>query len=312
MPSPPSPSSSLFDVCIVGAGPAGLNAALVLGRCGRNVLVFDSGQPRNIRSRALHGFLTRDGTHPVELRALGRAELAAYPTVQLHDVEVVRARRIEGHFEIELVNGSRFATRVLLLATGRYDRIPELPGFERFYGRDVHHCPYCDGWEHRGETLVVHGRGPDGYREALLLLTWSHAVTLCTDGPDGLDERQRQRLRDNGIAVIENRIATLAGGGGDDDRLTAVTFHDRAPLPCGAVFFCGDCVQHSALPRELGCEFDADGNVRCDGHAATNVPSLYVAGNVRGGVHLAIVAAAEGAEAAIAINRALHAARLRE
>lgn len=294
---------SIPDVCIVGAGPAGLSAALVLGRCGRNVAVFDSGQPRNRHSRALHGYLTRDGTHPIELRALGRAELAAYPTVQLHDVAVTDIHRDDDRFDLHLANGSRMQSRILLLATGRIDDLPDKPGFARFYGAGVYHCPYCDGWERRGGTIVVHGHGENSFDEALLLLTWSHNVTICSDGPGHFTTEQLEKLRANHVAVIENEIAELAAG--DDGTLASVLFRDRAPLPCDAVFFCSDCVQRSSLPEHLGCDFDDEGSVRCDGHAATNVPGLYVAGNVRGGVHLAIVAAAEGAEAGIAINRAL-------
>lgn len=297
------------DVCIVGAGPAGLSAALVLGRCARHVLVFDSGKPRNIRSRALHGYLTRDGTHPVELRALGRQELAAYPTVQIRDSTITAIDRRQELFKVTPTEGAPIAARIVLLATGRIDHEPPKPGFSRFYGHGVYHCPYCDGWEHRGETLVVHGHGENAAHEALLLLTWSHDVTICTDGPHHFSAADQERLRANHVRVIESEITELRGGG--DGMLNAIAFRDRDPLPCQALFFCSDCLQKSSLPENLGCEFDDEGNVKCNGHAATNVPGLYVAGNVRGGVHLAIVAAAEGAEAGIAINRALHAANLR-
>ncbi|HYP17089.1 MAG TPA: NAD(P)/FAD-dependent oxidoreductase, partial [Opitutus sp.] len=295
---------------IVGAGPAGLSAALVLGRCARNVLVFDSGKPRNIASRALHGYLKRDGTHPIELRALGRAELAAYPTVQLHDVEVVEIQRLSDRFEVRLSNDSRFQARFLLLATGRVDAVPEIPGFARYYGHGVYHCPFCDGWEHRGKALVVHGHGENAYHEALLLLTWSADVTICTDGPPRFNPRQQSRLDANGVKIVAEKIRELRGG--DDDMLDAVVFDGRDPLPCDALFFCSDCQQKSLLPADLGCEFDEEGSVKCGAsHQVERVPGLYVAGNVRGGVHLAIVAAAEGAEAAIAINRALLAQTLR-
>lgn len=293
----------MCDVCIVGAGPAGLSAALVLGRCGHRVVVYDSGRPRNGRAQALHGYLTRDGTPPAELRALGRRDLQAYPTVTLHDVEVTGVRRLDGVFEVEPARGDRTLARVLLLATGRIDRVPEKPGFAHFYGRGVHHCPYCDGWECRGARLAVHGHGENSFDQALLLLAWSRDVTICSDGPGDFTAAQREKLRANGIGVIESEVVELRGGA--DGRLENVMFRDREPLRCDAVFFCSDCRQTSDLAARLGCELDDEGSVKCDGHAATNVPGLYVAGNVRGGVHLAIVAAAEGAEAAIAINRAL-------
>ncbi len=168
----------------------------------------------------------------------------------------------------------------------------------------VYHCPHCDGWEHRRRPVAVCGAGEEAAESALDLLTWSRNVTLCTDGPAGLSPERRTRLRANGIGWIEDEIVRLEGG--SDGMVNAVVFAGRAALPCEAVFFSSDCPQRSPLAENLGCQLGPDGSVMCNGHAATNVPGLYVAGNVRGGIHLAIVAAAEGAEAAIAINRALH------
>src|SRR5690606_18414306 len=156
------------EVCIVGGGPAGLSAALILGRCRRDVVVFDSGKPRNLASRALHGYLTRDGTHPIELRGLRRNQLAAYPSIAVRDLEVAAARRERDGFVVTAADGSETAARILLLATGRLDNVPPAPGFAALYGHGVYHCPYCDGWEHRDETVVIHGHGENAFDEALL------------------------------------------------------------------------------------------------------------------------------------------------
>jgi thioredoxin reductase len=297
------------DVCILGAGPAGLNAALMLGRCGRDVLVFDSGKPRNGVSRALHGFLTRDGTPPLELRELGRAELAAYPTVELRqNTEVRDVRRHNGYFELFTTDDQREEARIVLIATGRIDLVPTKPGFREYYGLGVYHCVYCDGWENRNKPFVAYGCGKSGADLALDLLIWSKDVTLCTDGPSGLADEQRKKLSDNGVRIIEDAVRGLRGNGGT---VGSVTFEKGNELACEALFFCSECLQKSPFAENLGCQLDESGSVRCNGHAATNVPGLYVAGNVRGGVHLAIVAAAEGAEAGMAINNALHEASLR-
>lgn len=299
----------MHDVCILGAGPAGLNAALILGRCGRDVLVLDSGKPRNGVARALHGFLSRDGTPPLQLRELGRAQLDAYPTVTLRQsTEAQDVRRHDGYFEIVANVGLRVEARVVLLATGRIDVVPQKPGFREYYGLGVYHCVYCDGWENRGKPLVAYGAGEAGYDLALDLLIWSKDVTLCTDGPGELSREQQKKLQANGIGVIEETVTAVRGGGG---AIAAVVFENRDELPCDALFFCSECIQKSPFAENLGCELDEQGSVRCNGLAATKVPGLYVAGNVRGGVHLAIVAAAEGAEAGMAINNALHAASLR-
>src|SRR5579859_5642523 len=137
----------MYEVIIVGAGPAGLSAALLLGRCRRHVLVCDSGEYRNYASRALHGFLSRDGISPGELRHLGREQLHQYESIELRQARVVDAALQEGHFEVTLEDGTRLETLKLLLATGVRDELPPLAGIEEFYGRGVYHCPYCDGWE---------------------------------------------------------------------------------------------------------------------------------------------------------------------
>lgn len=291
-----------YDACIIGAGPAGLNAALILGRCGRRVIVYDHGQPRNAVSRGLHGYLTRDGVHPVELRRIGRDNVAKYPSVTFADTEVASVQRRERHFDITPVKGQTVQAQLLLLATGRTDVLPEQPGFRAYYGRGVYHCPYCDGWEHRGQRIAVHGECPAVVDYALALLTWTKHVTLCASNPAALTPHDQARLRANGIQLASSPVRKLEG---DDAALRRICFEDGTALPCDAVFFTSALPQKSPLAQCLGCKLDAGGSVVCEKHAATGVPGLYVAGNVRGGVHLAIMAAAEGAEAGIAMNEEL-------
>lgn len=287
------------DAIIIGAGPAGLSAALILGRCRRDVLVLDSDKPRNAAARALHGYLTRDGTPPRKLRALGRRELAAYPSVELRDAAVIGAERVPADgFEITLATGEHERSRVLLLATGRQDLMPDRPGFAEFYGRGVYHCPYCDGWENCDRRVVVYGRDRSAASLALTLLTWSQQLTICADGEPEWKATDTSALTAAGIVVLRERVERIDG----DEHVRRVILSDRPPLECDAMFFCSDCVQRSTLPEKLGCKFDDGGNVVCKGYGATDVAGLFVAGNVRGGVHLAIMAAAEGAEAAIAVN----------
>lgn len=292
----------VFDVIIVGGGPAGLSAALVLGRCRRRVLVCDAGAPRNASSRHLHGFLTRDGINPMELLSIGRDQLRPYETVELRQATVTDAKKSPSGFEVWLENGERVHTRKLLLATGVVDHIPELEGLRELYGSSVFHCPYCDGWELRDQPLAVYGQGESGAGLSLELTLWSDKLTLCTDGPAGLTDEERQRLAHHNIPVREEKITRLEG---DSGKLERIVFANGEALAASGMFFSTGQQQRSDLPAKLGCEFTEQGCVSTSDYEATNIRGLYVAGDASCFVQFVIVAAAEGAKAAVAINKEL-------
>lgn len=293
-----------WDVIVIGGGPAGLSAALVLGRCRRRVLVCDAGRHRNRWASAMHSFLSRDGIAPDQFLRICREQLAPYDCVDLLDTEVLDAARGADGFVVELP-GRRERCRRLLLATGVVDHVPKIEGIDRFYGRSVHHCPYCDGWEWRDRRLAVYGRGDArGAGLALMLRNWSDDVALCTDGPMNLDGELRARLARHGIAVHEAPIARLAGT--PEGRLEQIVFEDGTSLARDALFFNTGQHQRSPLAERLGAEFAEDGGVAVGEHeVATSVPGLYVAGDASRDVQLVIIAAAEGTKAAFAINKSL-------
>jgi thioredoxin reductase len=292
----------MFDVVIVGAGPAGLSAALVLGRCRRRVLVCDAGQPRNAMSHGLHGYLTRDGIAPSEFLHIAREQLHPYETVELRQFEVTDAQRLAAGFEIVLSDGERLSSRKLLLATGVLDELPEIEGLAAFYGSSVFHCPYCDGWEFREQPLAVYGRGENAAGLALELTLWSRDLVLCTDGPSQLSEAELQRLARHNIPVREAEIASLEGS---DGALQRIVFANGESLAARGMFFSTSQRQGSDLAKKLGCEFTEQGCVQTGDYEMTNVPGLYVAGDASRLVQFVIVAASEGAQAAVAINKEL-------
>ncbi|HZI67997.1 MAG TPA: NAD(P)/FAD-dependent oxidoreductase [Thermoanaerobaculia bacterium] len=289
-----------YDAVIIGGGPAGLSAALVLGRCRRRVVLVDSGRPRNAASRALHGFLTRDGVDPLELRRIARRQLSRY-SVELVRGEVVSAARRKGGFTLALAGGRRLSSRTLLFATGVVDRLPTVDGLPALYGRAVFHCPYCDGWEVRDRALAVYGRGKSGAGLALSLKTWSRDVTLLTDGPARLSAPLEKVLAARSVSVIASRVARLDS----ERRGLDVVFRGGERRAFGALFFSTGQDHSCDLPRSLGCRFTRKGAIRTDRFERTGVPGLYVAGDASRDVQLAIVAASEGAKAAFAINREL-------
>ena len=290
-----------WDCIIVGGGPAGLSAALTLGRARRRVLVIDCGTPRNHRSAAMHGYLTRDGVPPAEFLRLARDELTPYESVEWCDDEAAAAEPTAGGFRV-LAGGAWLEGRTLLLATGVVDDVPVLEGIERFYGRTVHHCPYCDGWEHRDSPIAVYGCTEAAARYALAMKVWSEDVVLCTDGYPGMAPELGAELAAGGVPVYPQKIVRLEGEG---DRLRRIVFEDGSTLARTGLFFCTGQRQRSGLAASLGCHFTEAGAVATGDSEATDVPGLFVAGDASRDAQLVIVAAAEGALAAVAINTLL-------
>jgi thioredoxin reductase len=290
----------MFDTIIVGGGPAGLSAALMLGRCRRRIVVCDLGEPRNRRSRAVHGYLTRDGAAPRALTDLGREELARYG-VEFRCIGVVAARCAENRFIVSLADGTDLLGRFLLIATGVVDDLPGIPGMDDCYGRSVFHCPYCDGWEHRDQRLAAFGTRAAVAGLALGLLTWSQDVVVCTHGGT-LDRRTRARLARNGVTVRDGAIARLDH---QDGLLRSIEFVDGSSIERDALFFTTDQHPQSPIATGLGCALTRKGTVQTGLGSQTNVPRVFVAGDASHDAQFVVVAAAEGVKAAVAINRAL-------
>ncbi len=290
-----------WDCIIVGGGPAGLSAALMLGRCRRRVLLCDVGGQRNIRSHAMHGYLSRDGMPPGEFLRVARAELGRYGSIECRELEIVDAMPRDGGFEVQGADGSRLRSRTLLLATGVVDELPELDGLQALYGTSVHHCPYCDAWEWRDQPIAAYGEGEAVTGLALSLTFWSRDVLLCTGGAE-LPGGAVARLHAAGVRLREEPVVRLEGSEG---KLERIVFERGEPEARSALFVSGGQRQRSPLPARLGCRFTERGAVNTGSCEVTNVPGLFVAGDASKEAQFVAVAAAEGSEAAMAIHRAL-------
>jgi thioredoxin reductase len=303
-------TSAPWDCIVVGGGAAGLSAALVLGRARRRTLVVDAGRPSNGVAHGIGGLLGHDGRPPADLYAAGRAELAAYPSVEVRTGEVVDGARKEGHFVLDLADGTREVARRVLLATGMEYRHADVPGLAERFGRSVFHCPFCHGWEVRDRALGVLDRGDTGVHRAQLLRAWSDDVTLLTNGPHELDEAASALLRAAGVTVDERPVAAVRGPG---DELEAVVFDDGTELAIGGLLVAVTLHQRSGLAGRLGAAtasptaLVADA-VDVDAMGQASEPGLSAAGDLSEQMQSVAGAIAAGSRAAAGVVRSLMAA----
>ncbi len=287
-----------YDVAIIGGGPAGLSAALVLGRARRRVVVVDAGTPRNAPAAHMQGFLSRDGTPPAELLRAARDEVRRY------GVEIVEDRVIDAvaDFALRLASGRTLEARKVLLATGATDELPDVPGARERWGQDFLHCPYCHGWEVRDQPIGVLGTGAGSVEHAHLLRQWTDDVILFAHTA-AVTSGEREALHARGIAVVDGTVEELVVA---NDQLQGVRLADGRTVARRALFIRPALRAHAdGIAAALGCELLEDGLVRADAGGRTSVPGVWAAGNATNPRAQVITAAGEGSAVAIAINTEL-------
>lgn len=289
-----------FDCAIIGGGPAGLNAALVLGRARRTVILFDDNQPRNAVTQESHGFLTRDGVKPAEFRHIAHQEISKYPSVEIRPIRITEVGNQAGSFELVANNREAFQARTLILATGLKDILPAIDGIHDYYGKSLFSCPYCDGWELKDRPLVVISEDERTFHMAKIVWNWSRDVLVCTNGHHPLTSEQHETLRRKGIQIVEDRITGLVGKHGYLERIVFATQGESSRT---GGFVVTQLRQASPFGEALGCEMDAMGRIVTDPLGRTTVPGVYAAGEATGGgPSQLIIAAAEGSRAAAGVN----------
>ena len=296
-------SSPHYDVAVVGGGPAGLCAAVWLARYLHKVVVVDSGDPRNWETRGINGYLGHHGIRSPELRAIGREEGAKFGVDYVSGIVEEAINETGELFTIRLREGAVIEAQRILLAIGIKDVWPDIPGLDRCYGETIHVCPDCDGYETRDKKTVVVGKGRKAVGMALALTTWTSKIVICTNGekPD-MEQKLLDQLKALNIPLLDQPIKCVVS---KSSEISGIDLDGGMSLDCERLYFAIGQYPADDLGAQLGCKRDEMGRLVIDERNHTSVKNVYAAGDIAPGPQMAIVAAASGAVAAIAIHASL-------
>jgi thioredoxin reductase len=291
----------LFDCAIIGGGPAGLNAALILGRARRNVMLFDNDNARNAITQESHGFITRDGIKPKKFREIAHKEIARYPSVISANREVTSVSKKKSKIELVTSKKERYESKTIIISTGLKDVLPSIDNIHDYYGKSLFHCPYCDGWELRYKPLVIIiGEQAQGFHFIQTIYNWSKDLIVCTNGDLFENSGQKRFLNNKGIRIIEYKIKKFVGKNGQMEK---VVFENGESASRRGGFVMPQMIQASDFGKQLGCKYNSLGGIAVDSFGRTNIKGIYAAGDASV-VNPAqiIIAAAEGVRAAAGVN----------
>jgi thioredoxin reductase len=294
----------LFDCAIIGGGPAGLNAALVLGRARRNTLLFDNNNPRNAVTQESHGFITRDGIKPKEFREIAHKEISKYPSVTYVKKEITSIIKNNQIFELATSEKELYHSKTIIISSGLKDVLPNIENISDYYGKSLFNCPYCDGWELRDRPLIVIiDDQVQGFHFIQTIYNWSKDLIVCTNGKIFQNTEQKRLIRNMEIKLIENKIKNFVGKNGQMEK---IIFENGESVDRKGGFVLPQLIQSSNFAKQLGCEYNSLGGITADSYGRTNIHGVYAAGDasIIAPAQL-IIAAAEGLRAAVGVNRDL-------
>lgn len=274
----------MYDAIIVGGGPAGLQAALTLGRMHRHTLLLDSGAYRNGTVRHAHNLLTNDGRDPAEIRRRGRAEIGTYETVEIRDAAAEAVVRRDDVLSV-VVDDEHLPTRAVILATGVIDDLPPIPGLTENWGDRVANCPFCHGHEFADRAVAVVNATPHAAVLSRMLEPVASEVHVVDPARVQRVDRTPDGLR---LTLTEGGPLEVAGA------FIAPTWHASAPFA-----------------EQLDLARGESGAVRTDAFGRTSAPGVYAVGDHAHPEHLPgpmfslAAAIAAGQLAAVAIVQAL-------
>lgn len=292
----------LYDCAIVGGGPAGLNAALVLGRARRNTLLFDDNSPRNAVTRESHGFITRDGVKPKEFREIAHKDISKYPSVIYKNKKITAIIKNDQTFQLTSLDNELYHSKSVIIATGLKDNLPDIHNISEYYGKSLFNCPYCDGWEMRDKPLVVIVEDQvQGFHFIQTIYNWSKDLVVCTNGKLFENTEQKRLIQKKGIKLMESKIKSIVGENG---QIESLVFDNDKKVKVKGGFILPKLSQASYFAKEMGCEYNSLGGILTDAYGRTNIQGVYAAGDasIIAPAQL-IISAAEGLQAAVGVNR---------
>ncbi len=291
-----------YDVIIVGGSYAGLSAAMALGRSLKSVLIIDSGLPCNRQTPHSHNFITQDGAKPAAISEKAKAQVLKYDTVKFLGGVASAGMKTEKGFTVRTSEGEEFSAEKLIFASGIKDIMPDIKGFSDCWGISVIHCPYCHGYEYRGQRTAVIANGEKAFHLASLISNLTSDITILTAGKAGFNDGQTSALKRRGISIIENEISEIEHENG---RVKNIVFRGIDEMKFDAVYAAVQFEQHSDIPVSLGCELTETGHLKIDSSQQTTVEGVYACGDNSSALRTVANAVYSGNLAGSMVNRKL-------
>jgi thioredoxin reductase len=284
--------NSDYEVLVVGGGPAGIGAAMALARLRRSVLVCDDNRPRNAPAEQTHNFPGEEGLSPIEWRRKARADLTKYPSIEIFEGAVTKARRHTRGFTATLDLKQTVHVKRIILAYGITDRLPAIPGIRELWGKTVFHCPFCHGYENQAGRIGIIANGANAMHLVSLMSGLTSDLTLFANGSSELTSGQLEILQRRGVDVIEGAVDKLVHEGG---KLQGVMVGGRNH-PSTGILVAGlrPFQMKSTIGEDLGCEKTEAGLYRVGEGNRTTVAGVYAAGDNMTGMQSVLSACAAG------------------
>ncbi len=290
----------MYDVIVIGGSYAGMAAALILGRARRKVAVLDTGLRRNRFAEASHGLLGQDGMAPEAIAGNAKEQLLKYPTVAWIDGAAVSAEKTGESFSVRLEGGDILSSKLLILAMGVRDELPDVPGLAERWGKSVFHCPYCHGYELDRGPLGVLACGEISMHHALLIPEWG-PTTLFLNGAFEPGEEQLNQLHERGVKIERERVSEITGKAG-------VKLEDGRTIELAGLFVASRTTPSSPLAEELGCEIAESPlglYVNTNDMKETSVNGVLACGDLARAAGNVTFAISDGALAGLSAHRSL-------